>query len=149
MKNSESFKGFILVELLVAIAIIGILVGFATVNLIGLRGRARDGERKADLKAIQSALQIYRADQGRFPTAAEYPGCNGPLVAGGSTYLQATPCDPLDTTTTYNYAPAAGGSPQTYTLRACLENINDSEATGGVGTDGCTAGRVPYRVPNP
>lgn len=142
---SNKFKGFTLIELLVSIGIIGILIGFVTVNLVGLRGRARDGERKTDLKAIQSALQIFRADQGQFPTSA--PACGGSLNSGGSTYMTNMPCDPLSGLP-YDYVPV-GAIPQTYTLRACLENTNDIDKTGAAGTDGCTAGEVPYRVNNP
>ena len=58
--------GFTLIELLVAIGIIGILASFLLANFVGVRQRARDGVRKSDLRQMQSALEMYRADQGQY-----------------------------------------------------------------------------------
>lgn len=140
----NSKKGFTLIELLIVIAVIGILVGFAVVNLIGVRQRARDGDRKADLKVIQSAIELYRADQNSYPLSL--PACNGSITGPGGSpiYLQALPCESLPSWPVYTYAPS-GSPPQTYTMTACLENTNDPDVAG---TAACGSGRV-YTVRNP
>jgi general secretion pathway protein G len=56
-------KGFTLIELLVVIAIIGMLSALLVPNFMGARERARDAQRKSDLKQIQKALEMYRQDQ--------------------------------------------------------------------------------------
>lgn len=152
--NFKFQKGFTLIELLIVIALIGFLVGFLIINLIGVRQRARDGERKADLKTIQSALELYRADQGSYP--APLPNCNTPLYGPGATpttYLKSTPCDPIGSPPPrYGYLAPPGLNPQTYLLIACLENVNDKEkdAADGAPGDLCAAsGVVSYSVTNP
>src|SRR5690348_7093470 len=86
-------KGFTLVELLIVIAIIGILSTLLMTNFIGVRQRARDAQRKADVRQIQSALELYRADNGSYPAAA---GSNGlsttcptpqPFTNNNTTYM--------------------------------------------------------------
>jgi len=61
--------GFTLVELLVVIAVIGVLMGIAVVSLnpAGLHNRAQDSRRLADLATIQSAMELYFADHNGYP----------------------------------------------------------------------------------
>ncbi|MBI4135811.1 prepilin-type N-terminal cleavage/methylation domain-containing protein [Candidatus Uhrbacteria bacterium] len=67
MRNTTHKKGFTLIELLVVIAIIGILSTLAVVSLGNARTRARDTKRLADMRTLQSALEIYYTDQGNYP----------------------------------------------------------------------------------
>ncbi|MBI3069820.1 MAG: type II secretion system protein [Candidatus Levybacteria bacterium] len=116
--------GFTLVELLVVMMIIGVLFAVLLVNFKGVKERSRDGQRKSDLRQIQSALELYRADQdrGAYPTALS--SCGSSLTRGSPavTYMQKIPCDPRSTTS-YQYS----SSGTVYCLRACLENVNDGE----------------------
>lgn len=131
MRKLLSDKGFTLIELLVAIVIIGILAGLLMTNFVGVRQRARDAARKSDLRQIQSALELFRSDNGCYPDAgctalAAFPACSSALASGGITYMQKIPCDPLNTGQfTYTYVSAGGGA--TYSLFSCLENVNDSQ----------------------
>jgi len=59
-------KGFSLVELAVVITILGILATIGMVSFTRAQRSARDGRRKADLQAIQTALGLYYRDQGRY-----------------------------------------------------------------------------------
>ena len=63
--------GFTLVEMLVVIAIIGILAGLVFVNLGGKAGEARIAATSFQIKQIETALKIYRTEQGRYPTQAQ------------------------------------------------------------------------------
>ena len=60
--------GFTFIELLVVIAIIAILSGAVALNLAGRTGEARVTRAKLDLQQLQTALDTYRTDQGRYPT---------------------------------------------------------------------------------
>lgn len=63
-------KGFTLIELLVVIAIIGLLSTLAVVSLNNARQKSRDAKRVADIKSIQTALELRYVDTENYPTVA-------------------------------------------------------------------------------
>ncbi len=102
-------KGFTLIELIVVMAIIGVMAAtMMAINVSGNLAKGRDGQRKAHLEAIRSALEIYRSDLGAYPAGT---GSLSP------TYIGTVPVDPK-TAAAYAYTPAG----TTYTLCANLEN---------------------------
>ena len=122
MKILRNNRGFTIVELLVVIVVIAILVALTLPNLFGLQRRARDDDRKNDLKNIQSSLETYYSDNNVYPDAM------ADLVPD---YMQAVPTDPQGAA--YTYAPAPAGCTDTCTswsLTANLENDNDPQADG-------------------
>ncbi|OGH06497.1 MAG: hypothetical protein A2171_01895 [Candidatus Levybacteria bacterium RBG_13_35_9] len=121
IKNCQ--RGFTLIELLIVIAIIGVLSALLMANFVGIRQRSRDAQRKSDVRQIQSALEFYRSDNGIYPLTAALSSCGVDLSLSGVTYMSKIPCDP-STGADYIYRSATGS---TYTLRACLENANDSQ----------------------
>lgn len=67
ISQSKVFKysrGFTLIELLVVIAIIGVLAAIIIPNIGVARTKARDAQRIAELKGIQSSLIVYADDNG-------------------------------------------------------------------------------------
>lgn len=173
IRNLKFSAGFTLIELLIVIVIIGILSTFVLANFIGIRARARDAQRKTDLRQIQTALQLYNSDLGYYPSKdlLEECGTDVPFTGDSSegngtvTYMQAIPCDPKDKSTPYHYLPdntdgtgvcLNSGNSDTvctrYKLYACLENGSDSdidEKKNPSDQNLCTDGTHSYTVINP
>lgn len=129
-KNST---GFTLVEILVVIAILSGLVAILFPNFMAIRQRARDAQRKSDLKQIQKALEAYKGD--RFPPAypISLPPIGQSFISGTNTYMAKIPGDPSGPCTgvqngNNNYYYVIGVSGLDYTLAACLENSADPDA---------------------
>lgn len=75
-------NGFTVVELIVIIVVIGILASISIVGYSGLQGRSRDAERKADIESIQSVLETYRDQTGKYPSQAD-------AITNGVTFFTA------------------------------------------------------------
>ena len=63
--------GFTLMELIVVIAIITILTTIVGINVIGRAGQAKVTATKTNLNALKSAFQIYKTDNGVYPSQAQ------------------------------------------------------------------------------
>ncbi len=133
-KKINSF-GFTLIELLVVVSIIGILATLLVANYNATRQRARDAQRKSDLRNIQAALRVYYNDKGSFPSSngGKIAGCgSGSTVcnwgssfsASGVVYMNVLPKDPSsDRSYYYDYDSGTGE----YVLYTCLENKADDK----------------------
>lgn len=64
-------RGFTLVELLVVVLIIGLLTGIVAPRLLGQIARSEATAAKAQIDALDKALQAFRLDLGRFPNEGE------------------------------------------------------------------------------
>ena len=62
--------GFTIVELLIVIVVIGILAAITVVAYNGIQQRARVATSLSDLKHINTAIQMYHADHGSYPTTS-------------------------------------------------------------------------------
>jgi general secretion pathway protein G len=150
MKNLfKKNKGFTLIELLIVVGIIGILATLLMANFIGVRQRARDAQRKSDIRQIQSALEIYRSDISSYPATLYPTNCptSGALQGGSpaNTYMSKIPCDP-STSTNYSYTQTGSGTG--YTLIVCLENSNDPQKDASNNSAVCS-GSYSYTLQNP
>ena len=132
MNNKK--KGFTLIELLVVVAIIGLLSTLSIVALNNARARSRDARRVADVKQIQTALELY------FNDNSAYPATIGSSIisptASSTIYMAQVPAAPLpaDCSTASDNTYTYSGSASTYTLTYCL-----GSATGGVAAGRHTA----------
>ena len=128
-------KGFTIIELLVVVAIIGLLASVVVLGLNDAQLKARDTQRLEQIQQISKALNIYYVNNNQFPietTATTLTGSDdlsNALIAEGA--ILVVPADPRHPTYTYTYQSDASGS--TYTLTFCLE----TDAIPGY-VSGCT-----------
>jgi len=120
-------KGFTLIEMLVVIAIIGLLATLILVNINRAAAKARDSRRLAEIKQIQNALAMYYVDHNAYPisgncgsTSPSANWCNSiqslsndHWIRNGtsdlSPYIKQDPTDP-NPVSVPNWAPVRGGT---------------------------------------
>jgi prepilin-type N-terminal cleavage/methylation domain-containing protein len=74
---SKAESGFTLIELLVVIAIIGLISSILITSLQTVRVKARDTKRIADLRQLNTAIQLYIDDVGHAPFLSGDCGASG------------------------------------------------------------------------
>ena len=84
-RNRE--QGFTLLELIVVIAIIGILATIAMPALKNVPVRAREAVLKTNLRTLRDVIDQHYGDKGKYPTSLDA------LVTEG--YLRRLPTDPI------------------------------------------------------
>lgn len=81
-------KGFMLLELIIVVAIIGILAAVAIPNLVGMTDEAKVAKIQSDLSTIGTAMEVYHVKKG-----GTYPD-NLSVLAGDNGYLKEVPKPP-------------------------------------------------------
>lgn len=138
-------KSFTLIELLVVLVIIGILVTALVPKLNQVYSRARDMQRKADIKQIASAISVYKVDNGGVSGLALYWRTKDltSILVFSWNYLTSMPLDPkkdwsrawvtygwqnvLTTGGSYGFAVfIAGSNLDVFAIMARVENIRAS-----------------------
>jgi general secretion pathway protein G len=105
--------GFTLLELLVVVAILGLLAGFVAPRYFGQIGKSEVNTARAQIDALEKALDQYRLDTGRFPTTElglsalvqkppSEPKWNGPYLR------KAVPLDPWGKPYVYRFPSEKG-----------------------------------------
>lgn len=122
-------SGFTIVELLIVIVIIGILAALVFVQFNNSQAKARDAERKADLRQLSGKLAEYNAEKGTYPAGGVSGLCGTPGKLGGTP--EKTCADPMNTGShVYTYTPSPSGCDETttqctsYELNVALEKSN-------------------------
>lgn len=158
-KNASGFRvqgswtgGFTLIELMVVIAILGVLSAMISGNFLTSLKKGHDARRKGDLEQVQRALELYYEDKKAYPTSftfgskfCETVSCD----AGQKIYMQKVPNDP-SSGNNYVYGTTDGTF---YKLYSCIENSQDQGAgvnqSGYTGTSCGRCGICKYGISSP
>jgi general secretion pathway protein G len=134
-RRNNREAGFTLIEIMVVVVILGILAALVAPNVISRIDDAQINRAKQDVRAVESALHLYRLDNFRYPTTDQGLDAlvNQPAdpsirnwKQGG--YLDKIPVDPWGTPYEYLY-PGQNGEFDVYTLGA-------DQQPGGEGING-------------
>ena len=99
-------QSFTLIELLIVVAIIGILAALIIFSVTTASAKARDVKRQEDLKNVQKALEMYYTSNGSYPSTGgavwgdcgygshTLTGSNGWVPNLAPTYIPSLPLDP-------------------------------------------------------
>jgi general secretion pathway protein G len=98
-------QGFTLIEIMVVVFILGLLVTLVAPKIVGRTDEARRTKAAADLRAIEQALNLYKLDNGTYPTTEQ--GLQAlvtkpesgiiPIRWNPEGYLEKVPVDPWGT----------------------------------------------------
>lgn len=125
--------GFTLLELVVVMAIIGILAAIGISSFATTQVKARDARRKGDLSSLTKALEAYNTDHGSYPlSSAGEIVCNADTSATcawgsefvdekGTVYMAQLPEDPK----AFEYQYVAESTGSWFAVLARLENEQD------------------------
>ena len=100
-RPARAAPGFTLIEIMVVVVIIGLLAAMIAPQIIGRLSQAEVTRARQDVRAIETALNVYRLDNYRYPTTDEglqalvtNPGeAAAPNWQRGG-YLKSIPLDP-------------------------------------------------------
>jgi prepilin-type N-terminal cleavage/methylation domain-containing protein len=76
-------KSFTLIELIIVIAILGILAALISGNFITSLKKGRDAKRKSDFEQIKNALEMFYEDKKHYPSSLQFGGTRENTCAFG------------------------------------------------------------------
>lgn len=71
LKSRKHSRGFTLIELMVVIVILGILALYVAPKIMGRPDEAKQVKAKMDIASLETALKLYRLDNGFYPSTEQ------------------------------------------------------------------------------
>lgn len=109
----QTNNGFTIIELLVVVAIIGLLASIVVVATGSARLKSRDARRLSDIQQVKSGLDLYYSQGAGYPATADWNTAQtsqGSLACSGVVVLKV-PQDPYNVANpAYTYTYAQGGN---------------------------------------
>jgi len=133
MRKINKRSAFTLIELLIAVVIIGILAAIGLGQFHNAQIRARDAQRKDNLSSVAKALEMYYSDQGRYPDDLSWGSSLFDPDEQETIYMKDLPNDP-SSGAKYDYETDDLGS--YYRLYAYIEHGADRCFNEGQCLDG-------------
>ncbi len=92
-------RGFTLVELVIVVLVIGILTAVAAPKMMNTASNARVSGTKQSLFVLRDAVELYRAQNGSYPTLVNLPTASGllPFLSGPFPINQVTTANQVAT----------------------------------------------------
>jgi type II secretion system protein G len=126
--------GFTLIELLIVIVILGVLAAVVVLAVGAFDDRGEEAACKSDVKAVEVAVEAYRAKNGSYPTSL-----NDLVSNTDENYLRSLPNDSVNDPYRIVYYPATGA----------VQGIINNDAEDAADDVDCMTGAAPTGAATP
>lgn len=141
----RSKKGFTLIEVLLVIAVIGLLAAILTMRAVNISSIAKNRQAEMNLKILKTAVESYAIDNGQIPVTANF--ANG-LESTKTRLVSSIPSDPWNPTAQLQYITDGGSPPTYYAIWSVGSSGTGSVSVTTTGNGTATATGSPVYVSN-
>lgn len=127
-------RGFTLVELLIVVAIIGIITAVAVPSLMSAVDRSRGKGTMMDMKQMSVAIESYALDHVRYPEVGSLSSLED-VAASLPQYIEGNYVEKVKANDAWGHSFKYGSDGEKYTFRSYGKDGKPTNATGGATAD--------------